>query len=155
MTLKTISFTKSTILYSCSSLGLLILFDPNSCLAPFILVSAFHFGDQQGLYFDFNFKIPINFLSFYLESLYSSCYFSFIEVEEIVTEIIRFKLPYYYINEIFIISAFLFISMSSYFYWNLNRLEKNTCRIVFLLVFAIIFKTSSLIWGCDLLYYMA
>jgi hypothetical protein len=70
----------STILYSCSSLRItIILFDPNSCLAPFILVSAFHFGDQQGLYLDFKVSKFLFFLSFYLRNRYSSCYFSFMQ----------------------------------------------------------------------------
>jgi hypothetical protein len=72
----------------------IILFDPNRCLAPF-LVSAFHFGDQQGLYLILKFQNPINFLSFYLRNRYTLLLFFFHanEVEEIVTEIIRFKLP--------------------------------------------------------------
>jgi hypothetical protein len=45
-------------------------------------------------------------------------------IEEIITEIIRFELPYYYINEIFIISAFLFIIMVV-ISGNLNRLDKK------------------------------
>jgi hypothetical protein len=43
--------------------------------------------------------------------------------------------------------------MSSYFYWKFESIRKNTCRIVFLLVFAIIFKTSSLIWDLYTLLY--
>jgi hypothetical protein len=41
----------------------IILFDTNRCLVLFILVSAFHFGDQQGLYLDF--KVSKYLLIFY------------------------------------------------------------------------------------------
>jgi hypothetical protein len=151
MTLKTVfPLQNSTILYSCSSLRItIILFDPNSCLALFILVSAFHFGDQQGLYLDF--KVSKYLLIFYpfiygIVILFLLFFFHANEVEEIVTEIIRFELPYYYINEIFIISAFLFISMSSYFYWKFESIRQKIRVELFFYFFAIIFKTSSLIW---------
>jgi hypothetical protein len=124
----------------------------------FILVSAFHFGDQQGLYLDF--KVSKYLLIFYpfiygIVILFLLFFFHANEVEEIVTEIIRFELPYYYINEIFIISAFLFISMSSYFYWKFESIRKIRVEL-FSICFAIIFKTSSLIWGFAIyFYYMA
>jgi Brp/Blh family beta-carotene 15,15'-monooxygenase len=144
-----ISFTKILLYYILVVLSGLLLFYLIQC-APFILVSAFHFGDQQGLYLDF--KVSKFLLIFYpfiygIVILFLLFFFHANEVEEIVTEIIRFELPYYYINEIFIISAFLFISMSSYFYWKFESIRQNTCELFFYLFFAIIFKTSSLIWG--------
>jgi hypothetical protein len=65
------------------------------------------------------------------------------EVKEI-TEIIRFKLPIIY-QEIFIISAFFINKVISLL--KFESLEKYVTELFFFVVFAIIFKTSSLIWG--------
>jgi Brp/Blh family beta-carotene 15,15'-monooxygenase len=148
-----ISFKKILLYYILVVLSGLLLFYliPIVALLLFILVSAFHFGDQQGLYLDFN--VSKYLLIFYpfiygIVILFLLFFFHANEVEEIISEIIRFELPNYYINEVFITSAFLFIIMSSYFYWKFESIrQKIRVELFFLLVFAIIFKTSSLIWG--------
>jgi hypothetical protein len=55
MTLKTFPLQNSTILLVVLS-GLLLFYLIPIVLLLFILVSAFHFGDQQGLYLDFKFQ---------------------------------------------------------------------------------------------------
>ncbi|CAM3038518.1 Brp/Blh family beta-carotene 15,15'-dioxygenase [Flavobacterium frigoris] len=132
--------------------GLLLFYlIPMVALLLFILVSSFHFGDQQGFYLDFKvskyilivypfiYGIVILFLLFFLHSN---------EVKVIVTEIIRFKVPTLYINEILLTSGLIFLSISAYFYWKFESFRKKLQTELFLLlVFAILFKTSSLIWG--------
>ncbi|WP_339919937.1 Brp/Blh family beta-carotene 15,15'-dioxygenase [uncultured Flavobacterium sp.] len=132
--------------------GLLLFYlIPIVALLLFILVSAFHFGDQQGFYLDF--KVSKYILIFYpfiygIVILFLLFFFHSNEVKVIVTEIIRFKLPTLYINEILMTSGLIFLSISAYFYWKFESFRKKLQTELFLLVvFAIIFKTSSLIWG--------
>ncbi|MEZ7498075.1 Brp/Blh family beta-carotene 15,15'-dioxygenase [Flavobacterium sp. Arc3] len=132
--------------------GLLLFYlIPIVALLLFILVSAFHFGDQQGFYLDF--KVSKYILIFYpfiygIVILFLLFFFHSNEVKVIVTEIIRFKVPTLYINEILMTSGLIFLSISAYFYWKFESFRKKLQIELFLLVvFAILFKTSSLIWG--------
>ena len=124
---------------------------PLVALLLFILVSAFHFGDQQGFYLDFD--VPKWMLILYpfiygIFLLFLLFFFHINEVQIIATEIIRYKLPNYYINEILTASGLIFIILSSYFYWKFKSFQKKLEReFFFLVVFAILFKTSDLIWG--------
>jgi Brp/Blh family beta-carotene 15,15'-monooxygenase len=148
-----ISFKKNLLYYILVVLmGLLFFYIlPIVALLLFILVSAFHFGDQQGLYLDFG-------ISKYIVIIYPLIYGIFIlfllfffhskEVENIVSDIIRFKVSFLYIKEVLLISGFILISVSAYFYWRVATIRKKLeTELFFLLVFAILFKTSSLIWG--------
>lgn len=133
------------------SVALLFYFIPALALLLFIMLSAFHFGDQQGLYF--NYSIAKMLQIFYpfvygMVLLFLLFFFHDKEVQSIITEIIRFEIPSIYIEKILTISGLLFIGMSAYFYWKFESIRKKLEKEVFLLlVFAILFKTSSLIWG--------
>lgn len=148
-----ISSIKIVLYYVIAVLFGLLLFYliPIVALLLFILVSAFHFGDQQGFYLDF--KVAKYILIFYpfiygIVILFLLFFFHSNEVKVIVTEIIRFKVPTLYINEILMTSGLIFLSISAYFYWKFESFRKKLQTELFLLVvFAIIFKTSSLIWG--------
>lgn len=150
---KRVSFKKNLLHYIIVVvLGLLLFYGlPVLALLLFIIVSAFHFGDQQGLYFDleapnmirssypFVYGILILFLLFFFHES---------EVESIINAIIRNSFTNYYIVEVLMLSGFLFLSMSVYFYWKFESLRNRLLtEVFFLLVFAIIFKTSSLLWG--------
>lgn len=148
-----ISSIKIVLYYVIAVLFGLLLFYliPIVALLLFILVSAFHFGDQQGFYLDF--KVAKYILIFYpfiygIVILFLLFFFHSNEVKVIVTEIIRLKVPTLYINEILMTSGLIFLSISAYFYWKFESFRKKLQTELFLLVvFAIIFKTSSLIWG--------
>lgn len=148
-----ISFNKILIYYVFVVLFGLLLFYliPMLALLIFIIVSAFHFGDQQGLYLDFDVSKWILILYPFIYGivlLFLLFFFHSDEVQIIVTEIIRFKVSSYYINEILITSILVFISLSAYFYWKFEYFRKKLeTELFFLLVFAILFKSSSLIWG--------
>jgi Brp/Blh family beta-carotene 15,15'-monooxygenase len=150
---KSFSFLKSLLKYIVVVLSGLLLFYvlPALALLLFIIVSAFHFGDQQGLYFKYNtsktilvaypfvYGILILFLLFFFNS---------IEVEDIVSTIIRIELPSLYITEILIGTLTLFMILSAFFYWKFEAFRlKIITELFYLVVFAILFKTSSLIWG--------
>ncbi|MBP4138674.1 Brp/Blh family beta-carotene 15,15'-dioxygenase [Flavobacterium geliluteum] len=148
-----ISFQKNLLYYIFVVLLGLLFFVilPTIALLLFILVSAFHFGDQQGLYLDFG-------VSKYILIIYPFIYGIFIlfllfffhsnEVENIVKDIIRLKVSSLYIKEILLISGFILMSLSAYFYWRITTIRRKLeSELFFLIVFAILFKTSSLIWG--------
>jgi Brp/Blh family beta-carotene 15,15'-monooxygenase len=124
---------------------------PVLALSLFIIVSAFHFGDQQGLYFDFDApKIVLLCYPFIygIVILFLLFFFHENEVENIISAIIRYSFTKYYINEILLFSGLLFLSISAYFYWKFESFRNRLLtELFFLLVFAIIFKTSSLLWG--------
>ena len=138
------------ILIVLSGLALFYLL-PILALALFIIVSAFHFGDQQGMYF--NFKAPKIILAAYpflygLLILFLLFFFNSVEVENIVSAIIRIPTLYLYITEILLTTLILFSSISIYFFWNFTPFRKKiVSELFYLIVFAILFKTSSLIWG--------
>ncbi|MDX6181869.1 Brp/Blh family beta-carotene 15,15'-dioxygenase [Flavobacterium sp. Fl-77] len=148
-----ISFQKNLLYYILVVVSGLLFFYilPIVALLLFILVSAFHFGDQQGLYLDLG-------TSKYIQVMYPFIYGIFIlfllfffhshEVENIVTDIIRFKVSTLFIKETLLISGFILMSLSAYFYWRIASIRsKLETELFFLLVFAILFKTSGLIWG--------
>ena len=149
---KTSTFLKNLIKYIIIVVSGLVLFYllPILALALFIIVSAFHFGDQQGLYFSFKtskiilvaypflYGVLLLFLLFYFNSL---------EVENIVSAIIRIPIPYFYITEILITTLLLFSSISIYFFYKFRPFRKKIAtELFYIIVFAILFKTSSLIW---------
>lgn len=131
--------------------ALLFYFIPSFALLFFIIISAFHFGDQQGLYLEYPIsKVLRVFYPFIygIVLLFLLFFFHANEVQNIITEIIRFEIPSIYIDRILLGSGLVFIGLSTYFYWKFESFRKKLEKELFLLlVFTILFKTSSLIWG--------
>lgn len=152
-TKKSISFQKNLAYYIIVVFAGLLLFYllPILALLLFIIVSAFHFGDQQGLYFNFNTSkiILIAYPFIYgILILFLLFFFNSVEVEDIVRAIIRVHVPSFHITEILLITLVLFVSISAYFYWKFESFRsKIATELFYLVVYAILFKTSSLIWG--------
>jgi Brp/Blh family beta-carotene 15,15'-monooxygenase len=147
------SFLKSLLYYIIVVLSGLLLFYllPPLALFLFIIVSAFHFGDQQGLYFKYDTPkiILVAYPFIYgLLILFLLFFFNQTEVESIVNTIIRIQLPTLYITEILITTLFLFTAITAFYYWKFECFRsKIIIELFYLLVFTILFKTSSLIWG--------
>jgi Brp/Blh family beta-carotene 15,15'-monooxygenase len=150
---KDVSSQKNLLYYICIVLIGLLLFYllPIVALLLFIIVSAFHFGDQQGLYFNFNTSklVVVAYPFLYgLLILFLLFFFNSTEVTTIVTEIIKTKVTSFYITEILITTLSLFLVISAYFYWKFEPFRKKIpTELFYLVVFTILFKTSSLIWG--------
>lgn len=150
---KSFSSQKNLFYYVCIVLIGLLLFYllPSIALLLFIIVSAFHFGDQQGLYFKFNTSkiIVVAYPFLYgILILFLLFFFNSTEVTTIVTEIIKTNVPSFYITEILITTFSLFLIISAYFYWKFESFRKKIpTELFYLAVFTILFKTSSLIWG--------
>jgi Brp/Blh family beta-carotene 15,15'-monooxygenase len=70
------------------------------------------------------------------------------EVQNIILHIINSTIPIPYFMELLQVSGVTFLCISAYFYWKSKKI-RNKLHLEFfhLLVFAIIFKSSSLIWG--------
>ncbi len=129
----------------------IFVFFPVFALILFILVSSYHFGEQQLQYLEIldNYLLMIITDFFYgiliLLLLFNCHQF---EVSEIIFEISSFRLPTNIISlslNVFFVSLFL---VFLYLYINNKTIRtKLLLEVFYLLVFQIIFMSSGLIWG--------
>jgi beta-carotene 15,15'-dioxygenase len=152
-TSSTISFYK-ILLYYIIVVGFgifLFYFLPGLALLLFIIVSGYHFGEQhwQGDHTFNQKKITFLFqLSYGLLILNLLFIFHIAEVQKIISEISGVSIPSYSIVVFFYTSLGSFLILSLYKYFKSSKFKKRIFQeLLFLFVFAIIFKTSSLIWG--------
>lgn len=124
---------------------------PWLALLLFLIISAYHFGEQQwqnlkplvskwlSVLFQFFYGAIILFLLFA---------FHLKEVQKIVFQIIKISIDAHYIITVLkIIVGFLILS-GAYLYWKFQIARKQLLsEALYLLLFIIIFKSSSLIWG--------
>lgn len=132
--------------------GLLLFYTiPQLALLLFILVSAYHFGEQQWQKLEFHFPkwLVILFQIFYGSViLFLLFIFHTNEVQGIIFSIANISIPIPYFLLLLKVSGTIFIGLSAYFYWKLKKTRnKILLEFFYLLVFTIIFKSSSLIWG--------
>ncbi len=130
---------------------ILFVFIPTVAMILFILISSYHFGEQHWqklieeqsklnrIFFEFNYGIFILFLLFYFHSD---------EVIYIVFKITNIVLHTFFIDVVFIISAIILILQMLFLAINNLVFQKNIPeQLLYLLVFAIVFKVGSLIWA--------
>ncbi|WP_310558857.1 Brp/Blh family beta-carotene 15,15'-dioxygenase [Flavobacterium sp.] len=132
--------------------GLLLFYIiPQLALLLFIIVSAYHFGEQQWQNLEVHFPkwLVIVFQFFYgFSILLLLFHFHTIKVQNIILNIVNATIPIPYFTLLLEISGITFLCLSAYFYWKSNKIRNKLLLEFFhLLVFAIIFKSSSLIWG--------
>jgi Brp/Blh family beta-carotene 15,15'-monooxygenase len=133
-------------------IGILLFYTiPQVALLLFIIVSAYHFGEQQwqNLQHDFPKWLLIVFQFLYgfviLLALFN---FHSSEVQNIIFNIAEIKITDNYFIILLQVSAITFSGLSAYFYWITEKIRKKMLSEFFYLVlFAILFKSSSLIWG--------
>ena len=124
---------------------------PQLALLLFIIVSANHFGEQQWQELD---QIAPKIFVLCYQSLYGIIVllllfnFHTLQVQGIINTIADTIIP----AESFVlslqISISLFVLMSAYIYWKVETIRKKILlELFFLLLFAVLFKSSSLIWG--------
>jgi len=149
----TISFIKTLLLYIMivSISALLFYLIPWFALFLFTIVSAFHFGEQQ-------WKELISYYPNWICNSIAFTYGLFIllllfifhtsEVENIIFEITKIRIPTLFIPLLFKTFGIAFLLTSAYSYCKYIGIRGKILRELFyLIVFTIIFKTSSLIWG--------
>ncbi len=124
---------------------------PWLALALFILVSGYHFGEQQ-----WNEKLKIEnkpikliFQMVYgLLVLFLLFTFHTSEVRDIVYAITMKTIPLPYFSIIFKVIVALYVVLCTYVYWKMRSFQLYfIVELFYLIVFAILFKASSLIWG--------
>ena len=150
---KTLRFYKVLLYYVVIVLSGSILFYivPWLALSLFILVSGYHFGEQQ---WNEKLKVANSWINFFFQMLYGLIIlfliFSFHveEVQTIILAITSLEVPKYSFLLFFKILIFLFI-LSIIFLYFINEEFKNFIfkELFYLIVFTILFKVSSLIWG--------
>lgn len=132
--------------------GLLLFYSiPQLALLLFIIVSAYHFGEQQwqNLLLHFPKWIVTLFQFFYGFSILLLLFiFHTHEVQSIILSIAAINIPIPYFTTLLEMSGMVFISLSAYFYWKSEKIRsKLLLEFFYLIVFTVIFKSSSLIWG--------
>jgi Brp/Blh family beta-carotene 15,15'-monooxygenase len=132
--------------------GLLLFYViPQIALLLFIIVSAYHFGEQQWQNLQLHFQkwLVILFQSFYgFVILFLLFIFHTNEVQSIILSIADISIPIPYFLLMLQVSGIILIGLSAYFYWKLEKIRnKILLEFFYLIVFTIIFKSSSLIWG--------
>lgn len=124
---------------------------PQLALLLFIVVSAYHFGEQEwqqtllqyGKWFTFAFQIIYGLLILSLLFIFHKE-----QVQEIIINICQLKVPTTYFDLLFGIVLALFLSLCSVVYLqNKNQIQNILQECFYILLYAIIFKSSSLIWG--------
>lgn len=149
----TISFIKTLVVYILIVTASAVLFYliPWFALLLFIIVSAFHFGEQQ-------WKELINIYPTWICNSIAFTYGLFIllllfifhasEVENIIFEITKIRISPLYILLLFKIVGSAFFLIISYSYFKYSKIRtKILTELFYLIVFTILFKSSSLIWG--------
>lgn len=133
-------------------IGLILFYIiPQLALLLFIIVSAYHFGEQQWQNLQLHFPkwVAILFQFFYGFSILLLLFiFHTHEVQSIILSIADINIPLSYFLLLLQVSGIIFIGLCAYFYWKIAIVRnKLLMEFFYLIVFAIIFKSSSLIWG--------
>lgn len=150
---KSISFFKIITYYvGIVGLGIISFYAfPLLALILFILVSGYHFGEQQWQCLEslnknvYKISFQLVYGTFILFLLFN---FHQIEVQNIVLEITQVNIPLHFIDIFLIIFGILLFLHLLYLYLLVEKLRQQILLEVFyILVFTIIFLSSSLIWG--------
>ena len=134
--------------------SLLFYIIPWVTLSVFVIVSGYHFGEQQWESLNknsFKFLVEIFQLVYGLFILFLLFNFHSDEVQKIVLAITGVNFPSFFIPLFLKIFGAIFIVLGLYFL-SIKGIAISTfiTEIFYLVVFTIIFKSSSLIWGFSL-----
>ena len=131
--------------------ALLFYIIPQVALLLFILISAYHFGEQQWQelldaypkWLQMAFQFLYGFIILQLLFVFHSS-----EVQSIILKIANINIPSLYFDLLLQISSAAFIGLSAYLYWKSEKIRRKLLlEFFYLVLFAILFKSSSLIWG--------
>jgi Brp/Blh family beta-carotene 15,15'-monooxygenase len=124
---------------------------PLIILITFIIVSAYHFGEQNWNFIFLNKKSIINnffMLNYGFLILIAIFQIHDFEVQKIILKITKYKIAENIFLNLFILSIIIYILLSIFFYLKNITFKKNIFKQTFyILVLFIIFKVSSLIWA--------
>ena len=128
--------------------GILFWIIPWFGLLMFILVSGYHFGEQQWQNLETGVVFKLFEFTYGLFILFLLFIFHIEEVQNVIFNIASISIPENYFSVGLLITSFLLVILGIYFV-RINETFKNKwfLETFYLLVFTIIFKVSSLIWG--------
>lgn len=150
------SFLRILLLYVLFILCCIVLFYyfPALVLVLFILFSGYHFGEQQLLYLNSKTETTTNLFMQSFQTLYGLLILFLLfefhnkEVILVILDIAKFRLDPLVITYGLLVIVFLFL-VSSFFILKRSVTYRKFLlkELFYLLVFSVIFKVSSLIWG--------
>ena len=124
---------------------------PWLALTLFIIISGYHFGEQQ---WNEQLKTEAKWVKFSYEIVYGLIILFLIftfhatEVQKIILAITNIEVPNFAFLLILKILLSLFTLLSIFFYFEIERFKNYFfAELFYLLVFTILFKVSNLIWG--------
>ncbi len=128
--------------------GILFWIIPWFGLLLFILVSGYHFGEQQWQNLETGVVFKLFEFTYGLFILFLLFIFHIEEVQNVIFNIASISIPENYFSVGLLITSFFLVILGIYFV-RINETFKNKwfLETFYLLVFTIIFKVSSLIWG--------
>jgi beta-carotene 15,15'-dioxygenase len=150
---KAISFAKLLLSYILIVLlgGFLFFFAPSLILLLFVFISGFHFGEQQLQYLETienKFATQITQIFYGLLLLFLLFVFHQQEVKNVVTEITKRTLNIQYISYCMYFVTGAFGICFLHLFLNYKKFQKKLLlELFYLIIFSIIFKVASLIWG--------
>ncbi|RTY88972.1 Brp/Blh family beta-carotene 15,15'-dioxygenase [Flavobacterium sp. RSP15] len=132
--------------------GVLLFYTiPLFALLLFIIVSSYHFGEQQWQKLKEDFpKILVFTFQFLYGFIILLLLFNFhtVQVQNIILKItsVSIPIPYFLLLIKYALPLFLFLCI--YIFWKSQALRKKMLlELFFMVLFTILFKASSLIWG--------
>ena len=124
---------------------------PQFALLLFIVVSSYHFGEQQWQKLKEEFpKILVFTFQFLYGFIILLLLFNFhtVQVQNIILKITSESIPVSYFLLLIKIALPLFLFLCIYIFWKSQGLRnKVLLELFFMVLFTILFKASSLIWG--------
>ena len=150
---KTSYFYKILFYYVCTVISGALFFYliPWLALSMFIVVSGYHFGEQQ---WNNQLQIEIPWVKILYEMVYGLLLlfllfaFHAVEVQKVILAISRITIPLPYFLLVLKILITLFIGLSVFLYFRIPAFKNYFfAELFYLFVFAILFKVSTLIWG--------
>lgn len=130
---------------------MLFYFVPVLALIIFVLGSAYHFGEQHWEHEHIKSAFLITYLFYFIYGLFVITLLLLLNSSQVITiveSIINDQLPSIAITYLFFMVAVSFVTLTCYIACtNLGFRKSIWQELLYLLVFAIIFQVSSLIWG--------
>lgn len=121
---------------------------PWLALLLFILISGYHFGEQQWQNLEKSKTFKIFEFTYGLFILLLLFIFHITEVQEVIMNITSITIPERFFSLGLIVTALLMAILGIHFFRKIKLFRKKWfVEAFYLLVFAIIFRASSLIWG--------
>lgn len=131
--------------------ALIFIFIPWIALIVFVLVSAYHFGEQHWQELEnykWNWLKPIFYFVYGIVILLLLFQFHYKEVQKIIFGITQYHVGFINNSTLLLIFGVLLLILMAYNYYESPKFRKTFLNeMLYLLIFGLIFKMSSLIWG--------